>query len=359
MSALREGFTTGSCAAAAALACCLRLESGACPGQVNLTLPGGQRFSPEVICHGDGSCGVTKFSGDDPDITDGVEVVCRVTPLHHPGAIEFAAGEGVGTITLPGLKLPVGEAAINPVPRQMIAEAVRSVLGEQAARVEVSIPGGAELAKRTFNPRLGVVGGLSILGTSGIVRPMSEEALKESLRLELSMHAAQGHAQLMLCFGNQGELALERLFPAYSGRIVQMSNFAGFMLDGCEALGIRRVLVGGHPGKLCKLAAGCMHTHSALSDGRREAIVTQLALLSAPLSLMQAVYDSATTEAAIELIARAGYARVWDPIADAAARACSLRVHGALEVDALVLDGAGERLGASRSLREEADRWNT
>ena len=170
---------TGSCAAAAALACCLWQRDGACPNQVRITVPEGRDYVPEILPHPDGSCGVLKDSGDDPDITKGMEVVARVEILPVEGEIEFCAGEGVGTITQDGLKIPRGQAAINPVPRQMISDAVRSVYPNRAARVTISIPGGREIAKKTFNPRLGIVGGLSILGTSGVVRPMSEEALKK------------------------------------------------------------------------------------------------------------------------------------------------------------------------------------
>ena len=176
---LREGFTTGSCAAAAALACCLWQRDGECPERVELTVPEGRTYAPRIVAHGDGSCGVVKDSGDDPDITSGMEVVAMVELLGGDGPIRFRAGDGVGTITQPGLKLPAGEAAINPVPRRMIEDAVRSVFGARGAAVTVSIPGGRELAKKTFNPRLGIEGGLSVLGTSGVVRPMSEEALKD------------------------------------------------------------------------------------------------------------------------------------------------------------------------------------
>ena len=196
MKALREGFTTGSCAAAAALASCLWQRDGACPERVEIVVPAGKTFAPEIIAH---------------------------------GGIRFLAGDGVGTITLPGMKLPVGEAAINPVPRRMIEQAVRQVFPARAAEVTVSIPGGEELAKRTFNPRLGVVGGLSVLGTTGVVRPMSEEALKETIRLELSVRKSQGAEEIGLVFGSQGERAANALFPCMQA--VQMSNFVGFALD--------------------------------------------------------------------------------------------------------------------------------
>lgn len=223
MKALREGFTTGSCAAAAALASCLWQRDGVCPERVRIVVPAGKTFAPEIIAHGGYTCGVIKDGGDDPDITTGSEVCARVRLLAGDGGIRFLAGDGVGTITLPGMKLPVGEAAINPMPRRMIEQAVRQVFPSRAAEVTVSIPGGEELAKRTFNPRLGVVGGLSVLGTTGVVHPMSEEALKETIRLELSVRRKQGADEIGLVFGSQGETAAAALFPGM--QTVQMSNF--------------------------------------------------------------------------------------------------------------------------------------
>lgn len=343
MRILREGFTTGSCAAAAALACCLWQRDGACPERVSVVVPEGRIYAPEIVPHAGGRCGVVKDSGDDPDVTNGMEVIAEVLVSDAEGPVSFRAGEGVGIVTEPGLKVPVGEPAINPVPRQMIEDAVRSVFGPRAAEVTLSIPGGEETARKTFNPRLGIEGGLSILGTSGIVRPMSDDALKASLREELNMRAAQGHKYLIFTFGNQGEAAMRALFPGVP--VVQVSNELGFMLDAAAELGIERVLLGGHPGKLTKVAAGAMQTHSRYTDGRREAIITQLALLSAPRGLIEAVYACNTTDAAMEAIHAAVYDAVWDRLAEAARRYCELRVHGAVSVDVVFVDGGGNIIG--------------
>ena len=340
---LREGFTTGSCAAAAALACCLWQRDGKCPGQVCITVPEGRKYAPEVIAHPDGSCGVVKDSGDDPDITKGMEIVARVELMPEDGEIRFRAGRGVGIITEPGLKFPVGEPAINPVPRRMIEEAVRSVFGAHAAVVTVSIPGGEEIASKTFNPRLGIAGGLSVLGTSGVVRPMSEEALQESLFVELKMRAEQGRRRLIYTFGNQGEEVMRGLYPEEC--IVQVSNYIGFMLDSALELGFERILIGGHPGKLAKISAGLMQTHSRIGDARREAIVTHLALMGAPVGLMEQVYQGKTTEAAMAQIHEAGYDGVWTRLARAAQRYCSLRVRGEIKIDIVFADGQGNVLG--------------
>ena len=349
MEALREGFTTGSCAAAAALACCLWQRDGSCPERVEIVVPEGRAYAPVIVPHEGGRCGVIKDSGDDPDITNGMEVIASVALGEGDGPVSFRAGEGVGMVTQPGLKIPPGEPAINPVPRRMIEDAVRTVFGARAACVTVSIPGGEAVARKTFNPRLGIKGGLSVLGTSGVVRPMSEAALKESLIEELNMRVAQGHRRIAYTFGNQGEEAMRALFPDWP--IVQVSNEIGFMLDAALERGVARVLLGGHPGKLAKVAAGVMQTHSHTADGRREAIVTQLALMAAPLSLVEAVYACNTTDAAITAIHAAGFDGVWDRLAAAAQRYCSLRVRGEMGVDVAVVDGQGRLLGRCDEVR--------
>lgn len=348
MKALREGFTTGSCAAAAALASCLWQRDGACPERVGIVVPAGKTFAPEIIAHGGYVCGVIKDGGDDPDITTGSEVRARVRLMESDGGIRFLAGDGVGTITLPGMKLPVGEAAINPVPRRMIEQAVRQVFPARAAEVTVSIPGGEELAKRTFNPRLGVVGGLSVLGTTGVVRPMSEEALKETIRLELSVRKSQGAEEIGLVFGSQGEKAAAALFPGM--QTVQMSNFVGFALDCAAELGFLRVILLGQPGKLVKVSGGSMQTHSQYGDGRRETLIAHLALMGAPVELLEFVHQSVTLDGCISPIYDAGFDAVWTHLADAAAAYAAARIHGEMRVDAVMLDAKGQILGRSTSL---------
>lgn len=345
MADLRNGFTTGSCAAAAALACCIRLRDGVCPSQVSLTVPAGRVYAPVIVSHADGSCGVIKDGGDDPDITSGMEVIAKVELLEGDGDVVFLGGDGVGTVTESGLKIPAGEPAINPVPRRMIEEAVRSVFARRGAKVTISVPGGVEIAKRTFNPRLGIVGGISILGTSGVVRPMSDEALRESMHVELKMRVLQGRRDLIFTFGNQGEDAMRRLFP--DGCIIQISNEVGYMLDRALELGVSHIILGGHPGKLSKVAAGVMQTHSRYGDARREAIIAQLARMSAPVELIESVYACNTTDAAIKAICEAGYGGVWDMMADAARSYCDLRVRSGVRIDIIYLDARGNIIGTT------------
>lgn len=236
MNSLRTGFTTGTCAAVAAKAAALLLTGETPAGEVEVGLPDGSR----VICPvafarvlPDGTeAGVVKDAGDDPDITDGVTVIASVSWTDGVEVV-LAAGEGVGTVTKPGLQIPPGEPAINPVPRKMICEAVREVT-KRGARVVISVPGGRELAEKTFNPRLGVVGGISILGTTGIVRPFSSTALRDSLKCSLDVAAASGVTAPVLVPGHIGERAAQRHFSLTPEQVVEVSNEWGFMLD-CAA----------------------------------------------------------------------------------------------------------------------------
>ena len=347
MTALREGFTTGACAAAAALGCCLWQAEGECPRAVEVVLPTGRMFTPSLVAHEGHWCGVIKDAGDDPDVTHGMEVRAHVEVLPYAGGIRFIAGAGVGVITREGLKLPIGEAAINPVPREMIEASVRKVYKDSAMAITISIPGGDIVAQRTFNPRLGVVGGLSILGTTGIVRPMSEDAIIDTIKLELSTQRAAGHDHIALAFGQQGEAALIKALPEFRGKVVQMSNFVGATLDAAREMGFSRLTIAGHPGKLVKVSGGSMQTHSKIGDGRREAVITQLALLGAPKDLIDGIYRCITTEAMMPLIERAGYGKVWTNLAIAAQDYCKARIGFAIEISAIMLSGKDGMLGKS------------
>ena len=267
MSTLRSGFTTGTCAAAAAKAATLLLRGEASVSDVEIGLPDGERVRFPVVWSrtgtGDAQAAVRKDAGDDPDITHRAVVKARVAWKEGEG-IEFQAGEGVGTVTKPGLALPPGEAAINPVPRQMIRASVREVT-DRAVRVTVSIPGGEALAAKTFNPKLGVRGGLSILGTTGRVRPFSCPALRESLRCALQVALALGLKDLVFVPGHIGEKAAHRHFALRSEQVIEVSNEWGYMLEQAAREKVPQLLVLGHPGKLAKLAEGMWDTHSGRS----------------------------------------------------------------------------------------------
>ena len=346
MNTLREGFTTGSCAAACALASCLWQRDGECPERVMITVPEGRVYAPAIHALSPFRCAVYKDAGDDPDVTDGSEVWAEARLLPGKGPVIFRAGEGVGVITQPGLKLPVGEAAINPVPRQMIADAVGSVYPGRAVEITVGITGGRELAQKTFNPRLGIAGGLSVLGTTGIVRPMSEQAVTETIALEMSQRRAQGVDTLGLVFGSQGEAALTARRPGLP--CVQMSNYVGFALDTAAELGFRRLVIAGQPGKLVKVAGGSMQTHSRFGDGRRETLCAHLALLDAPADLLRQVMAATTLDGLIPAVAQAGFGNVWSELCRAAARYARLRAD--IPMDILMLNAAGKEIGAYHDL---------
>ncbi len=305
---LRYGYTTGSCAAGAAKAAAQLLLTGKPVEEVRIMTPRGVPLTLEVLDPvleaGIASCAVQKDGGDDPDATSGLMICATVRPI--PEGVRIDGGPGVGRVTKPGLDQPVGAAAINHVPRQMIEEAVREVLGDTPSGLEVviSVPGGEEVGKRTFNPHLGIVGGISILGTSGIVEPMSEQALMDTTRVELNMRRAQGDTDLLLTVGNYGDdFATYNLGLSLTGRI-KCSNFIGQTLSDAISLGFRQVLLIGHIGKLVKLGAGIMNTHSAQGDARMEILLSCALRQGASLEALHQLDACITTEAAREELRR-------------------------------------------------------
>ena len=310
---LRCGYTTGTCAAAAAAGAAARLLTGETLPAVRIATPAGVAVEAELLQHAAGegwaACAVRKDGGDDPDVTDGALIFARVERADAPGII-IDGGEGVGRVTLPGLDQPVGEAAINSTPRRMIAEQLESAAAKAGytggLRAVISVPEGEALAKRTFNPRLGIVGGISILGTSGIVKPMSEAALIDSLYLEMDQRRAAGVEDLLLTPGNYGESFAREVLGLNLHRWCMCSNYLGAAIDHAAGAGFRSVLVVGHLGKLIKAAAGCMNTHSKTADARRETLTAHAALAGADRALLRALFDSPTTDAGVELLKQAG-----------------------------------------------------
>lgn len=284
----REGITTGTCAAAAARAAARALVRGIAPDNVDITLPSGKIITVNitgVTSQDDWSrATVIKYAGSDRDITDGAEITATVRRSHSAG-LTIKGGPGVGMITLAGLQVPVGQHAINPVPRRMITQAVADYMAETVGlEIEISVPRGEELAKQTFNPRLGILGGISILGTTGIVRPMCEKALLCSLIPALDVANANGVREIYLVPGNIGRKAVLENFVPNPLAVVEMSNFPGAMLEHAFRLNFDRVVLAGHPGKLAKLIGGHFCTDSAVSpsavkdvlDIARENNVTEL-----------------------------------------------------------------------------------
>ena len=277
--ALRCGYTSGSCAAAAARAAAFMLLFGKRIDSINITVPSGE--SADFLLHDikisekSASCSVKKDSGDDPDITNGVLIYAEVLFSDEPGII-IEGGKGVGRVTKRGLDQPAGNAAINSTPRRMIEENLREISKTSdykgGLKVIISVPGGEELAKKTFNPMLGIEGGISIIGTSGIVEPMSESAITKTIRLELRQRWEMGFDYVLLTPGNYGSDFIKNSLGIKPDIAVTVSNFIGESLDMCRELGFKKVLLVGHGGKLVKLAGGMLNTHSKYGDNRMKVI---------------------------------------------------------------------------------------
>ena len=335
---LRRGFTTGTCAAAASKAAAVMLLTGRELHSVCLVTPAGIGLDLplENVERGDGfaSCAVRKDSGDDPDVTNGLLVYARVEKTAAPGII-LEGGAGIGRVTKPGLDQGVGEAAINSTPRRMIAAALREVCEDAGypggLHVVLSAPGGEEIAKRTFNPRLGIVGGISILGTTGIVEPMSDAAVVETVRAELSTRRAAGRDYVLLVPGNFGAEFVKDTLGFDPEDAVTVSNFIGDAFSLADELGFRGALLVGHIGKTVKLSAGLFNTHSRYGDGRAEIFAAHAAACGADPETARRLLESASTDDMLDIVEGAGIRQtVMDAImghidAQLATRPLSLR----------------------------------
>lgn len=279
---LRCGYTTGSCATAAAKAAAIMLLSGNDIEEVRISTPKGIDLVLEVLDitreEGFVKCAIKKDSGDDPDITKGILVYAKVSIIETVDRVVIEGGEGIGTVTKKGLDQPVGNAAINKTPRRMIKEHLLEVMEEQeytgSLLVTISIPGGEEIAKKTFNPKLGIEGGLSIIGTTGIVEPMSSQALIETIRIEENMLRECNRKNILVTLGNYGKTFLKQEMPEVLEKSVTCSNFIGEALEIALEYDFEGVLLVGHVGKMVKLGAGIMNTHSSNADGRMEVLIT-------------------------------------------------------------------------------------
>ena len=355
----RKGYTTGSCATAAAKVAALMVLRQQVINQVSIVTPSGVTLRLNVeqplICGQQASAAIRKDGGDDVDATHGMLIFAQVT-LNDSGSISIVGGEGVGTVTRKGIGLPVGSSAINRTPLHTIEEAVREVIGpERGAEIVIFAPEGEERAQKTYNGRLGILGGISIIGTTGIVTPMSEESWKRSLALELEMKRAQGMTSVILVPGNHGERFVQEQMQLNGDRVVTMSNFVGYMLQEAQRLGFNRVVLVGHLGKLIKVAAGIFHTHSHIADGRMETLVTRLALMGAPRELLQAVFECSTTEAAMELIEQQGWQTVYNDIAQAICARINQMLRFAvqpLQCDAVLFSFDNIVLGSNRPVND-------
>ena len=353
MKKLRGGYTTGSCAAAAAKAAAMLLSGRGSPETVEIALPDGERVAfPIVFVERLGEdrarAAVRKFAGDDPDVTDGALIIAEVERRTGDG-ISFRAGEGVGVVTRPGLSVPPGEPAINPAPREMIRRALREIRADGFA-VTVSVPGGRELAGKTYNPRLGIEGGLSILGTSGRVVPYSCDALREALKCTLHVALASGIAAPVFVPGNIGRRAAEGNLSLPPERIIEVGNEWGYMLDLAVGSGIKRLLVLGHPGKLAKLVLGHWTTHSKKSPPAAPYVRDLAAEVTG-----RAVPESVTAEGVFEALSPGERAAVSGELAARIAAAVSRRTEGRVEIAVLLINMKRETMGS----RGDLSSWKT
>lgn len=314
---LRTGYTTGSCAAAAAKAAAHMLVSGEVIGEVSLMTPAGICLYLEVedIVKENNyvSCAIRKDSGDDPDVTNGILVYARVTFAQDDvvkSKVILEAGEGIGRVTQKGLEQSIGDPAINLVPRRMIREAVEEELQkagiDRGVRVMIWVPDGAEIAKKTFNPKLGIEGGISILGTTGIVEPMSEKALTDTIFVEMKVRRENGMDYCYVVPGNYGSDFLHDTLGYQEDAAVKCSNYVGEVIDDAVRLQMKGILLVGHIGKFIKLAAGIMNTHSRQADGRMEILAAHAAMAGGSRELIRQLMECITTTAALELLEKEG-----------------------------------------------------
>ena len=366
-SMLRCGYTTGTCAALAAGAAAELLLTGRAPEEASLTTPKGLEVTAaltaaELLENGlEARCAVQKDAGDDYDVTDGMQVWATVRRTDAPG-VRIDGGEGVGRVTKPGLDQPVGEAAINRVPRRMIVEQVERVCARLGftggMAVVISIPGGAERAAKTFNPVMGVVGGLSILGTSGVVEPMSEQAIVDTIAVQMRQAAAES-SNLILTPGNYGEDFLKNTgLDGLGVPVVKCSNFLGEALDIAASQGFQRVVLVGHAGKLVKVAGGIMNTHSKYADCRTELFCAHAALRGADVELCRNLMAAATTDACIGLLDQAGLREaVLDSLMDAIQLHLERRAAGAYAIGAVMFSNVYGPLGQTEQAKEILEGW--
>ena len=321
---MRYGFTTGSCAAAAAAAACYMLLTGRKKEEMTILTPKGISYTAKLvdisINESSAACAIVKDGGDDPDITTGAHIVAEVAFLQKESLqkdktdavqqIIIRGGKGVGRVTKPGLDQPVGEAAINHVPREMIEKEVRRICAlcdyNGKLQVTISVPKGEEIAQKTFNPRLGITGGISILGTSGIVEPMSSQALLDTIQVELRQKKAMGQQMIAVTPGNYGLDFMKEAFAYDLDKSVKCSNFIGNTIDMAAETGFCGMLLTGHIGKLVKVSGGIMNTHSKEGDCRMELLAA--AALKSGGSKTQAleILEAVTTEEGIRILQEGG-----------------------------------------------------
>ncbi|MBQ6443969.1 MAG: cobalamin biosynthesis protein CbiD [Methanosphaera sp.] len=349
----KSGITTGSCATAASVAALLTILDKS-PAVVNIIAPNSQLtaeiYDTKKLSDTRAEAIVEKPTYNDPDVTRGIKIVSQVCLTDNVGEVEITAGEGVGVVTKPGLQIPVGEYAINPVPRKMIKENVKRFLpNNKGAIVKIIIPEGKEIAPKTMNSRLGIIDGISILGTTGIARPMSNKAYTDSLRVQLDVASANGYENLLFVPGNIGtRIANERLVIDEDA-IIEMSNFVGYMLDEADKMdAFKSITIFGHAGKLIKIAAGIFNTKQSVADARREIMTAYSGLCGADTDTLQRIFDCITTEDVIKILDENNLTTdVFELIGDKIEELCELKYN--IKFHAIIVKMNGEILNPSKT----------
>ena len=359
---MQYGFTSGSCAAAAAKAAVYMLLSGRRKTEITIETPKGIPYHATVehikIQETEVSCAVQKDGGDDPDVTTGAWIYATVSICEeNNNQIEIDGGIGVGRVTRPGLDQPVGNAAINTVPRQMIAKEVSEVCHlfdfQGGIKVVISVPEGEHLAAQTFNPRLGIKGGISILGTSGIVEPMSDKALLDTIAVELKQKRAEGHSIVAISPGNYGLEFMKRTYGYDLERSVKCSNFIGQTIDMVKELGFSKMLLTGHIGKLIKVSGGIMNTHSHEGDCRMELLAAAGIRENVSLECLKKILDCVTTEEALAFIDAEGKKEdVMEDIMEKIDFYLKKRAAGRLQIECIVYSNTYGLLGMTAKAEE-------
>ena len=357
---LRCGFTTGTCAAAASAGAARMLLSGKVIENITVITPSGNSVTvglTDIKKENDYvSCAVQKDSGDDPDDTNGILIYATVEKTAEKG-INLLGGIGIGYVTKPGLACNVDGPAINPTPRKMIVYELEKVMKsagyEQGLKVTISAPEGVEIAKKTFNPRLGILGGISILGTSGIVEPMSEKALIETMYVEIDTQAASGNKNLLVFFGNYGEDFTRDVLGLNIDDAVTCSNFVGELLDYAVYKGFETLLLIGHSGKLVKLGQGVMNTHSKYADCRTELMALLALLTGAKVEVGKEIIDCPTTDEVVKILQREGiFEEVISGVTERIDFYMQHRVHGKIKTAALMFSNVYGILGKTAAADE-------
>ena len=327
----RRGYTTGSCATAASKAATYMLLTKKKIKTINIDTPKGIPLTLDVqnisLNNDYVECSIKKDGGDDIDATHTMDIYAKAEIIVRENGedIIVCGGYGIGVVTKKGLSVEVGKAAINPTPMKMINYEIRKVIGEdisatlgegKSLKITISAPKGEEIAKKTFNPRLGIIGGISIIGTTGIVEPMSDEGWKKSLSIELKMKKEQGLDKIILVPGNHGEQFIREKLNLDMKYVVRTSNFIGYMLKEAQRMGYKKILMAGHIGKFIKLSAGIFNTHSKVADARSEILISNLALMKAPYDLLEKINECLTAEEAVEVINENNYTEFYDKVSN-------------------------------------------